>query len=176
MMTLSEIEDSVQYAKDLAKAERELAIEHWVYISFEIQKEPLNPNIPLHQIDLPRYMLDRWMWIINWRQAKLICKYPRENIRVFYSYYDKRTGLDTGFRSLLSCLAASKAQVTRVKRIIDGYIDYERHNNLFFNEETDEKLMKGRMKLKQKEENVEKMLVKLKEEVEQHKKTKNGTE
>lgn len=70
------MDDWMQYAKDLAKAERELKIEHWVYITFEVRDENRNREI-LHRIDLPRDMVDRWQWLIEWRRAKLVCKYPR---------------------------------------------------------------------------------------------------
>ena len=176
MMTQNEIRNSIQYAKDLAKAEKELGIVPWVSISFEINSGPTKPNIPLYRIDLPRHMLERWSWVINWRRAKLICRYPRKNISTYYSYYDKNTSLNTGFKSLLYILASTKAQVTKVKRMIQQYIDYNRRNNLFFNAETDEQLCKAHIKLKKKEENVEKMLIRLKEEVEQHKNTTYGTE
>ncbi|MFR0679052.1 hypothetical protein [Dysgonomonas mossii] len=84
------MDDWMQYAKDLAKAERELKIEHWVYITFEVRDENRNREI-LHKIDLPRDMVDRWQWVIEWRKAKLICKYPRKKITVYHCAYDKRT-------------------------------------------------------------------------------------
>jgi hypothetical protein len=40
------MEDWMQYAKDLAKAERELKIEHWVYISFENPKSRQKSGSP----------------------------------------------------------------------------------------------------------------------------------
>ena len=39
MMTTKEIEDCMTLAKNFAKAERELKIEHWVTISFYITNE-----------------------------------------------------------------------------------------------------------------------------------------
>lgn len=170
MMRHKEIDEWTQYAKDLAKAERELKIEHWVCISFEIQTGTGIANIQLHHLDLPRHMLDRWLWVINWRRAKFICQYPKENVLTYFSYYDKKTGLDTGFNSLLYCLSATKAQVTKVERRMAEYIEYNRQNNIFFDEETDEQLLKVSDKLNQKKLNVEKMLLQLKEEVEQHRK------
>lgn len=57
-MAQERIDDCMQYAKDLAKAERELGIEHWVYITFEIRHKDRNREV-LHTIDIPRDMLDR---------------------------------------------------------------------------------------------------------------------
>lgn len=48
-----------EMAKDLAKAERELEIEHWVNISFVRTDKDRNKKC-LHVIDLPRHM-----WIVG---------------------------------------------------------------------------------------------------------------
>ncbi|MFR6717713.1 hypothetical protein [Alistipes putredinis] len=37
-MARERIDDWMQMAKDLARAERELQIEHWVYITFEYRR------------------------------------------------------------------------------------------------------------------------------------------
>ncbi|WP_255495441.1 hypothetical protein [Dysgonomonas sp. 521] len=80
------MDDWMQYAKDLAKAEWELKIEHWVYITFEIRHQDGHREI-LHKIDLPREMADRWRWVIEWRRAKLVCKYPRKQIMIYHCAY-----------------------------------------------------------------------------------------
>lgn len=158
------MEDWMQDAKDLAKAERELAIEHWVYITFEIRHEDRSREV-LHKIDIPREMLDRWRWVIEWRKAKLICKYPRRSVQVYHCYYDKRTGLQTGFNFLLGKVVSAKAQITKVERAIAQYIHYKKHNDLFFNIDTDEQLLKAYSKLEQKKENYQKIYAMLQEEV-----------
>lgn len=163
-MKQENIHDWLEEAKDLAKAERELEIEHWVKISFQLRNGYDNYET-LHVIDIPRAMLERWRWLIKWRMAKYTCQYPREEINMYYHYYDKRTGLETGFNTLLSCLAATKAQVTRIKRITEQYIIQETQNNLFFDPTTDERLQKIRAKLKQKYANMEAMEKKVEEEV-----------
>lgn len=172
MMTTKEIEDCMTLAKNFAKAERELKIEHWVTISFYITNE--DPRRIVHMIDIPRSMLERWEWLVRWREARLICQYPKSDIRKFYCFYDKRTGLETGFNTLLSRLAATKAQVTRVKRIIEQYIIHETQNNLFFDPETDERLIKVRKKLEQKYKNVEKMEIQVIQEVINNQKKKQA--
>lgn len=167
-MAQEKMDDWMQYAKNLAKAERELGIEHWVYITFEFRNEDRSREV-LHKIDIPRDMLDRWRWLIEWRKAKLVCKYPRKRVQVCHCYYDKRTGLQTGFDFLLGKVASAKAQITKVERTITRYIDYKTHNDLFFNIDTDEQLLKVYNKLEQKKGNYQKMYVMLQEEVRKHK-------
>jgi len=156
--------DYIQFAKDMAKAERELKIEPWVSVSLE-RKVPNDYNEKLYRYDLPRKMLERWHWVINWRRAKLQCLYPRSHIMICHSYYDKRSGLETGFGSLLGKLSSAKAQIIKVERAIAEYIEYQTGNNMFFNPETDEMLLKAKDKLKQKKANYNVLYVALEQEV-----------
>lgn len=166
------MDDWMQYAKDLAKAERELKIEHWVYITFEIRHQDRHREI-LYKIDLPRNMIDRWQWLIEWRKAKLVCKYPRKRITVYHCAYDKRTGLQTGFNFLLTKVASAKAQITKVERKIAEYISYMTQNDLFFNPETDEQLLKANAKLEKKQSNYNEAYAVLQAEAEKHKNNKD---
>lgn len=150
-MAQERIDDWWEYAKDLARAERELQIERWVYISIEY-KDEAGRRCRLHSYD-PRELHERYRWIIRWREAKLQCQYPRENINTYYSYYDKRTGLRTDFNSCLMKLAAAKAQITRAERKEAEYLAEQRQNNLFFDERTDDQLIQFRQKLRTKKEN-----------------------
>ena len=118
-------------------------------------------------------MVDRWRWVIEWRRAKLICKYPRKKIEVYHCAYDKRTGLQTGFDFLLSKVASAKAQITKVERKIAKYIDYMTHNDLFFDIETDEQLLKANAKLEQKKKNYNEAYAVLQAEAEKHKNNKD---
>ena len=158
----------IQYAKDIAQAERELKIEQWVGISFEVIRRSDGSRQMLHHIDIPRRMLERWQWVIEWRTAKLKCQYPRDIVRACMGFYDKRSGLDTGMNSLLSRMAAAKAQITKVERTIAQYIDYETHNNLFFVAETDKRLQQAHEKLERKKQNYIEALGVLQQAVEQH--------
>lgn len=162
----------MQDAKDLARAERELNIEHWVYITFEIRHEDGNREV-LHKIDIPRDMLDRWRWLIEWRKAKFVCKSPRKTVMVYHCFYDKRTGLQTGFDFILGKVSAAKAQITKVERAIAQYIDYKKHNDLFFNIDTDEHLLKAYDKLEQKKTNYQQLYTMLQEEVRKHRENSN---
>ena len=147
-----DISDWFEQAKELAKAERELQIVHWVIISIEYKTKD-DKQVVLFKYDLPRDVYERHRWVIIWRQARFQCKYPRESIFTYHSYYDKRSGLRTDFNSCLSKLAASKAQITIAKRKVQEYLTYQKQNNLFFDESTDKDLIKFRNKLKKKEEN-----------------------
>lgn len=139
--------DMFQYAKDLAKAEKELQIRKWV--SIEIGYYEKRQFICLYKYDLPRKVYEKRSWVIRWRCAKCQCKFPKQHISCYFSYYDKRSGLPLGFGTELSKLAAAKAQVTKVERNIKEYI--ERNNtSLFFDEQNDELLDTAKKKLSQK--------------------------
>lgn len=151
-MAQERMDDWWEYARELAKAERELKIEQWVFISIEY-KDADGHTHRLHSYDLPRELYEKYRWVVRWREARLQCLHPRETVSTYYSYYDKRTGLKTGFNSCLSKLAATKAQITLAERKEKAYLDYQKQNNLFFDEQTDEELIKFRIKLRTKKEN-----------------------
>lgn len=152
----------MEYAKAYKEAEKELQIQYWVYICIE-RKDNNGVRVPLFSYDLPRELYERRRWVIRWREAKLICQYPKGNINVYFSFYEKRLGnvpeLTDNLRKLTSC----KAQVTMQQRAIDNYVAYQRANNMFFNEDTDEKLMKIRSKLAVKIANMQRLQQKIEE-------------
>lgn len=161
------MEEWMQYAKDMAKAEKELKIEQWVIISF-YKTTGRDDKVPLFQYNLPRKVADKYDWVIQWRKARLVCQYPKGNITHTYSLYDKHSGEDYSFGSCLSSLASAKAQVTKMERRIKEYIEWQKHNNLFFNEQTDEMLQKAVTKLKIKKKNVLDAETRLLQKVEKH--------
>lgn len=145
-------DDIMQMAKYYAKAEKELMVQPWVYISIErIKLNGIRERI--FSYDLPRKLYERKKWVIRWRAAKIQCQYPKEQINCFYSYYDKRLGNDPKLTADLRTLIAAKAQVTRQQRIIGEYIEQHR-SDLFFDEDTDKELIMARAKLAKKEANV----------------------
>lgn len=75
---------------------------------------------------------ERCSWIVRWRVSRLQCLHPKKDIHLYFSYYDKRPGLSTGFDSALSKLSAAKAQISIAERKEKEYIEYQRTNNLFF--------------------------------------------
>lgn len=162
-----DVSDWMEEARELAKAEKELQIEKWVIISIEYQSKDCR-RVVLFRYDLPRELYEKYRWVIRWRQSKYQCLYPREYIQVYHSYYDKRTGLKTDFNSCLSRLASSKAQITIAKRKEQEYLSYQKQNNLFFDENTDEDLVKFRKKLKKKEENYNLLYLNIQNAVREH--------
>ena len=142
------LSDYYQYAKDLAKAEKELKIENWVQIS--ICYGYGHQSVTLYTYDLPREVYERRMWVIRWRVARLQCQHPRNDVYISFYYYDNRSGESLEVSSCLSKLISAKAQITKAKRSMNEYIEYNRQNNLFFDEDTDEEPVKFRDKLKRK--------------------------
>ena len=67
----------------------------------------------------------------------------------FY-HYDKRSGESLEVSSCLSKLISVKAQITKAERRMNEFIEYSRKNNMFFDENTDEELVKFRNKLERK--------------------------
>ena len=167
-MAQERIDDWWEYARELAKAERELKIEHWVFISIEYKDADGCPH-RLHSYDLPKELHEKYRWVIRWREARLQCLHPKETVCCYYCYYDNRTGLKTRFNSCLSKLAAAKAQITIAERREKEYLDYQRQNNLFFDEQTDGELIKFRAKLRTKKENYATLSKKIETEVRIHK-------
>lgn len=148
-MAQERMDDWIEYAREQAKAEREHKIEKWVYISIEYRTQACD-RIVLHTYDLPRELYERRSWIVRWHVSRLQCLHSKEDIHPYFSYYDKRTGLSTGFDSALSKLSAAKAQISIAERKEKEYTEYQRANNLFFDETTDEQRLRFHEKLRTK--------------------------
>ena len=172
IMAQESIDDFIQIAKDYAKAEKDLGVQHWVFISIARTDESGN-NIRLFSYDLPREVYERRRWVIEWRKSKLVCQYPKGNVRVFHNYYDKCLGLNMRMNYDLKWLISAKAQVTKVRRKIDEYVEYNKAHNLFFDERTDTDLMKVREKLATKIANVQEAEERLKLKIKQIQEEKN---
>lgn len=56
------MEEWIQYAKDMAKAEKELKIEIWVIISFYRRDTNGGESIPIFRYDLPKRVADKYDW------------------------------------------------------------------------------------------------------------------
>ena len=82
------LSDYYQFAKDLAKAERELKIEQWVEVT--IYYGYAEKQVSLYHYNLPREMYFRYQWVIRWRMAKLQCQYPKQIVSTSLYFYDKR--------------------------------------------------------------------------------------
>lgn len=145
-MAQENVKDWMEYAREYAKTQRELKIEKWVYITIEYRTKE-RQRVILFSYDLPRDVYEKYGWVVRWRHARFVCQYPKEDVQTFFSYYDKRTGLSTDFGSLLYKLSAAKAQITIARRKEQEYIDYQRQNNQFFDEDEDDALLNFRKKL-----------------------------
>lgn len=152
-MAQESIDDFIQLAKDYARAEKELGVQQWVFVSFE-RKDESSSYIRLFSYDLPREVYERRRWVADWRKAKLVCRYPKDNVRYTLSFYDRRLGKDTGLQECLRSLVAAKAQVTRMKRTIERYVSYHKDHDIFFNEDSDSQLAMAKEKLSKKEAGV----------------------
>lgn len=167
-MTQESIDYFIQMAKDYAKAEKELEVQHWVFVNFERKDESNNYDyVHLFSYDLPREIYERRRWVIEWRKARLVCQYPQGNVRYTLHFYDRRLGLDMRLNEDLNRLIAAKAQVTKVQRKIDEYVAYNKAHNLFFDESTDADLLKAREKLTAKIASVQAAEERLKIKIEQ---------
>ena len=165
-MAQESIDNFIQIAKEYAKAEKELGVQRWVFISIECTEEGGN-NVRLFSYDLPREVYERRKWVVEWRKSKLVCQYPKGNVSVFHSYYDKRLGLNIRMNEDLRKLISAKSQVTKVKRKIEEYVAYNRAHNLFFDEDNDVDLQKAREKLAMKIANVQAAEKRMKLKIEQ---------
>lgn len=165
-MPQESIDSFIEIAKDYARAEKELEVQKWVFISIERTDGRCNYE-RLFSYDLPREVYERRRWVIKWRESRFVCQYPKGNVRCCFSYYDKRIGTDRCMNEDLRRLISAKAQVTKVQRKIDEYVAYHKANDMFFNEDTDKDLLKAREKLKLKIDGVraaeERLKLKIKE-------------
>lgn len=165
-MAQEQMDGFMQTARDYAEAEKQLEVQYWVFISFERKDENGN-TVRIFSYDLPREVYERRRWVIDWRNAKLVCQYPKGNVCTYFSYYDKRLGNDHKLTDDLRKLISAKAQVTKVQRKIAEYIEHNKANNMFFDESSDVDLIKVREKLAIKKLNVQKAEERLKLKIKQ---------
>ena len=162
--------DLYELARDYARAEAELGVQHWVFIEFTKDDDDGNRE-RIFSYDLPREVYERRRWVVRWREAVLVCRFPRANVSRFYSYYDRRLGNDVRLTDDLRRLVAAKAQVTKAQRKLEEYVAWSRANNLFFDEDTDEELARFRTKLVRKIAGVEAAEERMKRKIEEYENT-----
>ena len=78
-MAQERIDDFMQLAKYYAKAEKELGVQHWVFITIELTDRNCN-YVRLFSYDLPREVYERRRWVIEWRRSKFVCQYPKGDV------------------------------------------------------------------------------------------------
>ena len=159
-------------AKEIAKVEKELSIEQWDFVTIERNGDKECEHIRLYSYNLPRRVVEKYEWVIRWRAARLQCQYPRYTITVRHGIYKKVIGENIGMQKDIDIFVAAKAQLSKQKRALAEYIEYQRNNNMFYNEETDEQTLKYKAKLAIKEQNVADAEARLIEKVRLHKKRK----
>lgn len=153
-MPQESISDFMEMARDYAKAEKDLEVQKWVYIGIERKDEKGN-RVRIFSYDLPREVYKRRDWVVRWREAKLRCQYPKDDVQCHFSFYDKRLGNDPKLTADLRTLVSAKAQVSKVQRRIAEYVDWHRANDMFFDENTDSELQEVYKKLAAKKSNVQ---------------------
>ena len=112
-------------------------------------------------------MLEKYDWVIQWRRAKYICQFPRDFINTEYYYYYKVNNIAVKeYDECMKSLVALKAKITLQKNKILQYINTHQ-NELFFNPNTDEQLIKIKVKLNKAEVNAKAAALRLKNKVEE---------
>ena len=136
------VSDWMALAKAYDKAEKEQEVTPYVVVSLRNRRT----NEELYRYDLPREMFWRWHWVIDWRAAKLLCQNPKDGINHVLSFYDRKTGLEYGFGSLISKLTSAKANATIAANKLKEYIELQQCN-MFFSEKEDEIVNKFKAKI-----------------------------
>ena len=139
---LESVSDWMALAKAYDKAEKEQEVTPYVVVSLRNRRT----NEELYRYDLPREMFWRWHWVIDWRAAKLLCQNPKDGINHVLSFYDRKTGLEYGFGSLISKLTSAKANATIAANKLKEYIELQQ-GNMFFSEKEDEIVNKFKAKI-----------------------------
>lgn len=163
---------ALEFAKAKAKAEKQLKLEEYIRIVFYRRTET-GESIEIYRYEMPKHFISRWGWVIQWRRAKLICKYPRGRVYDTFSHYYLHDAKEWNFQSDLRQLVALKGKITLQKNAIKKYIDAQ-IDNLFFDEANDPQLVKIRSKLARAEANVAGAEMRLLQKVEQYKQEQNG--
>ena len=168
------LQDYFMEAKEIAREEKKLGIEHWDMISIERDGDKAGEYISLYRYDLPRHIAEKYDWVVRWRAARLQCQYPRYCIRIYHCPYKKVMGVNIGIQKDIDTFVAAKAQYTKQKRFLDDYISKQKATNMFFNEDTDQEVVNSKAKLESKKENIEQAEARLIEKVKQYKIQQNG--
>lgn len=132
------------------KTHKELNIRPYCKVTITRRKPDGSPEV-LHEYDLPREMVWRYNWVLEWRKARFVCKYPRDSVRLNFHFYDRKSGLEMGYQTLLSKKVAARALMTKYTNLRTRYVE-EKEKELFFDPETDEVLKKADAKIRRAEQ------------------------
>lgn len=128
-------------AKYYAKAEKETIVPY-VFIRIEDR----TTREVMKTFDVSRNAYSKNLWFFRWKLAEFQCQRPKNDMVQTLCFYDKKTGLDLGFDSLLSKLTSAKAKITLIKDAIDEYKE-KMKMDLFFDESSDETFIRLKCKL-----------------------------
>lgn len=117
------------------------------FTRFPSGQSQVGEKIIEYKIAYPRNVIERRIWVLNWIQAIIQCKYPKHFVdRSWYFYYDKP--IDE-LKDLKTSLSSAKAMVTKIQNAIFNHVRHEKATNLFFNKNEDKDLQKAFNKLRE---------------------------
>lgn len=135
------VSDWFYLAKVYDKAEKETVVPY-VFIRIEDR----TTREVMKTFDVSRKAYEKNIWFFRWKLAEFQCQRPRHDMVQTLCFYDKKTGLEYGFGSLLSKLVSAKAQITATENKI-AYYKERMKEDLFFDESTDPIIAKLRCKI-----------------------------
>lgn len=136
---------AAEYSHAHFRAEKELNVEPFCAITIE-RTLPDGSREVLHRYDMPRSTMWDWQWVYEWRKARYTCKYPKDHVSLYYSFYDKGTDLTYNVDSLRSKQVAAKALITRYNMALEEYVRQE-SAKLFFDPDSDPLVKKTKAKI-----------------------------
>lgn len=141
----NEISSIFEIGKAYDMAKKDLKAEHWVVIGLRTQIN--GESKLLYKYDLPVKMKERWGWVIEWRRSKLNCMYPKSGVRAYYSFYYRVKDVEMKeYDDCIKSLIALKAKITLQENNIKKYLEAHK-NELFFDPENDEQLIRIKKRL-----------------------------
>lgn len=148
-----------EYESIVTKINEELNIRPYCKVAI-IRKKPDGGTDILYEYDLPREMVWKYNWVLEWRKARFVCRYPRDHVSMNFHFYDKTSGLELGYQTLLSQKIAAKALMTKYRNVRNRYVE-EKRKELFFDPETDCNLKKIDAKILRAEQRIEEISAKI---------------
>lgn len=142
---MSEISSFFKYGSAYDMAMKDLKAEHWVVIALRTKIN--GESKLLYKYDIPVKMRERWDWVIEWRRSKLNCIYPKSGVRAYYSFYYRVENEEMKeYNDCINSLIALKAKITLQENNIKKYLEAHK-NELFFDPENDEQLIRIKKRL-----------------------------
>ena len=135
------VSDWFYLAKAYDKAKKETVVPY-VFIRIEDR----TTREVMKTFDVSRKAYEKNIWFFRWKLAEFQCQRPRHDMVQTLCFYDKKTGLNLGFGSLLSKIVSANAQITIIENKIADYKELMKQD-LFFDESTDPVLSKLKSKI-----------------------------